>query len=124
MITIHQFIKKYFLTEADAPPIGGAPAPIGGPTPPTGGGAAEPPIGASTPPPDLGGLGSSLGGSLGGASTPPPGIGSDLGGSIGGAATGATVSPITDIKKLNAWDLLEKYFSDKVKPKDPLEAYR
>ena len=82
MITIHQFRKKYFFTEADAPPAGGAPpgAPPGG---------------------DLGGLG----------------------GSLGGGAGGATQTAITDIKKLNAWDLLEKYFKDKVKQKDPLEAY-
>ena len=112
MITIHQFRKKYFFTEADAPPAGGAPpgAPPGGDL----GGGAPPP-----PPPggDLGGLG-------GGGMPPPPGgdLGG-LGGSLGGGAGGATQSAITDIKKLNAWDLLEKYFKDKVKQKDPLEAY-
>jgi len=122
MITIHQFKEKYFLTEQDAPAAGGAPPAGGdaaglGATPPAGDAGA-----AAAPPADLGGLG----GSLGGATPPPPAPGGDLsslGGVIGATATGATQSPVTDIKKLNAWDLLEKYFSDKVKPEDPLEAY-
>ena len=89
MITIHQFKMKYFLTEADAPPAGGAPPP-----PPPGG--------------DMGGLG-------GGPTPPPPPPGGDLGG-LGGGLGGAAGNPhgattITDIKKLNAWDLLEKHFS-------------
>jgi len=121
MITIHQFKEKYFLTEQDAPAAGGAPPAGGdaaglGATPPAGAGAG------TTPPADLGGLG----GSLGGATPPlsaPGGDLSGLGGGIGATATGAAQTPITDIKKLNAWDLLEKYFSDKVKPEDPLEAY-
>jgi hypothetical protein len=56
---------------------------------------------------------------------PPSGLGSDLGGMSGGlgGATGSAPPATTDIKKLNAWDLLEKYFSDKIKPEDPLEPY-
>jgi hypothetical protein len=114
MITIHEFKTKYFLTEADAPPPPGG----GAPPPPPGGGAPPPP----PPGGDLGGLG----GGLGGASPPPPPPGGDLGGlggSLGGAAGGATQTAVTDIKKLNAWDLLEKYFGNKTKTKDPLEAY-
>ena len=122
MITIHEFKRKYFLTEADAPaptggatppPTGGAAAaPTGGATPPTGG------LGGATPPPDLGGLGGSLGGA-----TPPPSFGSDLGGSIGAGATGTAPVIITDISKLNPWDLLEKYYTVKRNPKDHLEEY-
>lgn len=118
MITIYQFRRKIFLTEAGAPPAGGAPP--SGTSPPVGGdlGAAPPP-----PPSDLGGLG----GSLGGATPPPPsgGLGSDLGGMSGGlgGTTGAAPPATTDIKKLNAWDLLEKYFKDKIKPKSDLEPY-
>lgn len=121
MITIHEFKQKIFLTEADAPPAGAAP-PAGG-APPAAGGA--PPPGG-----DAGGLGGSLGGDLGGlggggmgGGAPPPG--SDLGGAIGGAGGGGT-TPITDIKKLNAWDLLKKFFHDKKDPKedeDPLDKY-
>jgi len=115
MITIHEFKTKYFLTEADAPPLfpGGAP-PAGGPAPAIGGDLGG---GPTPPPPDLGGLGG------GGAPPPPTGDLTGLGGSLGGAAGGATQTAVTDIKKLNAWDLLEKYFSDKTKTKDPLEAY-
>jgi hypothetical protein len=123
MITIHQFRRKKFLTEADAP-AGGA-SPSGGAAPPGGalGGATPPPGGA--PPSDLGGLGGSLGGSLGGATPPPPpSLGADLGGGIGAGATGgAPTAVITDINKLNAWDLLEKYFEGKIKRKDKLEPY-
>lgn len=123
MITIHQFRRKNFLTEADAPPTGASAgaSPGGGATPPPGG--ASPPGGA--PPGDLGGLGGSLGGSLGGATPPPPpSLGADLGGGIGAGATGGAPSNvITDIEKLNAWDLLEKYFEDKIKLKDKLEPY-
>lgn len=118
MITIHQFKEKYFLTEQDAPAGGAAPPPLGGAAapPPSGGG-----LGGATPPPsDLGGLG---GGATPPLPPPPSGDLGGLGGGLGGTAGGATQTAVTDIKKLNAWDLLEKYFSDKTKPKDPLEAY-
>jgi hypothetical protein len=117
MITIHQFKRKIFLTEADAPPAGAAPPAGGGASPPAGGDMGGLGGGGAAPPSDLGGLGGSLGGAT------PPSMGADLGGAIGGAATGNAPAVITDIKKLNAWDLLEKYFSDKVKLKDELEPY-
>lgn len=119
MITIHEFINKNIFTEADAP---AAPPPTGGATPPpTGGGAS--PIG------DTGSLGGSLGGlgsggnlgGLGGGSTPPM---SDLGGSVSGVSGNQAV--VTDIKKLNAWDLLQKYFAKKQtdeEKENPLEKY-
>ena len=46
--------------------------------------------------------------------------------SLRGGAAGGGTTPITDIKKLNAWDLLEKFFRDKKDPKedkDPLDKY-
>jgi hypothetical protein len=45
-----------------------------------------------------------------------------MSGGLGGT-TGAAPPATTDIKKLNAWDLLEKYFKDKIKPKSDLEPY-
>ena len=127
MITIHDFRKKFIFTEADLPGAGGPGGPGGAAPPPASGGAAG--GGAAPPAGDLGGLGGSLGGlggGLGGATPPDMGGGappSELGGAVGGAAG---QQPITDIKKLNAWDLLEKYFSKKKteeEQKDPLEKY-
>ena len=101
MRTFKEFI---LLTEADAPPPGGAGSPPPG-GPPAGGAPAGGAPAGGAPPPDLG-----MGGAPAGGAPPP-----DLGGSptdLGGGGLSGTTSPTTKAEKIDSndpWELLQAW---------------